>query len=49
MSQPAETPKQIQTSAISKQCFYMSRVKAVVAQKRREAVERRSAIEKVKE
>ena len=48
MSQPAETAKQIQTGVISKQCFYISRAKAVIAH-RREAVERRMAIEKVKE
>jgi hypothetical protein len=49
MSQPLGTPKQFQTGAIFKQCFYISGGKAVVARKRTEAVERRMAVEKVKE
>jgi hypothetical protein len=49
MSQPAEVLKRIQAGVIFKQCFYNPHVKAVVAQIRMEAVERRMAIEKVKE
>ena len=49
MSQPLETPKQIRIGVIFKQGFYIARAKAVVAQKRTETVERRMAIEMVKE